>query len=314
MTDALREKLVDAGRVLVSEDQGDYVAGHATVRLPGRDGRLLTKPAGIGLEAAAASLRTVRRPQLARIVDQRRADRRPAARRSPHGWSARSPPPLRGRQIAPCRPSRPRHAPTDRGRAAGRGSAPARRQSPRPARCGRRRSAVPPTPPDTSPSSQPRGSLPGAKNANCSAAIRSASGSARLALLRIASRTCGGLGPCRYSRQRERRRVRGPDGRSPACAPPGCRRHARPRKPGLVLVLDDGGHIGRIIVQIDPVSAGHGFGRCRAAAAAAPDSRLPRAAPQSHRNRRRRGRAKEAEQWRARFPAPGPRCARYCAR
>ena len=30
MTDALREKLVDAGRVLVSEDQGDYVAGHVT--------------------------------------------------------------------------------------------------------------------------------------------------------------------------------------------------------------------------------------------------------------------------------------------
>ena len=40
MTDALREKLVQAGRVLVSEDQGDYVAGH----------RFLMKPAGIGLE------------------------------------------------------------------------------------------------------------------------------------------------------------------------------------------------------------------------------------------------------------------------
>jgi len=34
MTDALREKLIDAGRVLVGEDQGDYVAGHVTVRLP----------------------------------------------------------------------------------------------------------------------------------------------------------------------------------------------------------------------------------------------------------------------------------------
>jgi len=50
MTDALREKLVDAGRVLVSEDQGDYVAGHVTLRLPGGDGRFLMKPAGIGLE------------------------------------------------------------------------------------------------------------------------------------------------------------------------------------------------------------------------------------------------------------------------
>ncbi len=48
--DALREKLVDAGRVLVSEDQGDYVAGHVTARLPGGDGRFLMKPAGIGLE------------------------------------------------------------------------------------------------------------------------------------------------------------------------------------------------------------------------------------------------------------------------
>src|SRR5213593_2022140 len=50
MTDTLREKLVDAGRVLVSEDQGDYVAGHVSVRLPGGDGRFLMKPAGIGLE------------------------------------------------------------------------------------------------------------------------------------------------------------------------------------------------------------------------------------------------------------------------
>jgi L-ribulose-5-phosphate 4-epimerase len=50
MSDGLRDKLVDAGRVLVSEDQGDYVAGHVTVRLPGEPGRFLMKPAGIGLE------------------------------------------------------------------------------------------------------------------------------------------------------------------------------------------------------------------------------------------------------------------------
>jgi L-ribulose-5-phosphate 4-epimerase len=50
MTDALREKLVAAGRVLVSEDQGDYVAGHVSVRLPGAERRFLMKPAGIGLE------------------------------------------------------------------------------------------------------------------------------------------------------------------------------------------------------------------------------------------------------------------------
>lgn len=50
MTDALREKLVQAGRVLVSEDQGDYVAGHITARLPDDPARFLMKPAGIGLE------------------------------------------------------------------------------------------------------------------------------------------------------------------------------------------------------------------------------------------------------------------------
>ena len=50
MTEALREKLVNAGRVLVSEDQGDYVAGHVTLRLPEDAGRFLMKPAGIGLE------------------------------------------------------------------------------------------------------------------------------------------------------------------------------------------------------------------------------------------------------------------------
>ena len=33
-----------------SEDQGDYVAGHVTARLPDGDGRFLMKPAGIGLE------------------------------------------------------------------------------------------------------------------------------------------------------------------------------------------------------------------------------------------------------------------------
>jgi ribulose-5-phosphate 4-epimerase/fuculose-1-phosphate aldolase len=50
MTEGLREKLVNAGRVLVSEDQGDYVAGHVTLRLPEDGGLFLMKPAGIGLE------------------------------------------------------------------------------------------------------------------------------------------------------------------------------------------------------------------------------------------------------------------------
>jgi len=45
-----REKLVQAGRILASEGQGDYVAGHITMRLPDDPGRFLMKPAGIGLE------------------------------------------------------------------------------------------------------------------------------------------------------------------------------------------------------------------------------------------------------------------------
>src|SRR3984893_15197012 len=50
MTDQLRETLTNAGRVLVSEDQGDYVAGHITARLPKDNEHFLMKPAGIGLD------------------------------------------------------------------------------------------------------------------------------------------------------------------------------------------------------------------------------------------------------------------------
>jgi ribulose-5-phosphate 4-epimerase/fuculose-1-phosphate aldolase len=50
MIDALRDRLVEAGRVLTHEGQGDYVAGHVSVRIPDGSGRFLMKPAGIGLE------------------------------------------------------------------------------------------------------------------------------------------------------------------------------------------------------------------------------------------------------------------------
>src|SRR5579863_8108805 len=53
MTDALRETLTNAGRVLVSEGQGDYVAGHITVRLPSDPERFLMKPDGIGVGATS---------------------------------------------------------------------------------------------------------------------------------------------------------------------------------------------------------------------------------------------------------------------
>src|SRR5438046_7447380 len=45
MTEALRRKLTNAGRVLASQDQGDFVAGHVTARLPDDPGRFLMKPA-----------------------------------------------------------------------------------------------------------------------------------------------------------------------------------------------------------------------------------------------------------------------------
>src|SRR5437660_6111156 len=50
MTEALRRKLTNAGRILTSQDQGDFVAGHVTVRLPDDPHRFLMKPATIGLD------------------------------------------------------------------------------------------------------------------------------------------------------------------------------------------------------------------------------------------------------------------------
>jgi L-fuculose-phosphate aldolase len=50
MTDALREKLINAGRVLVDEGQGDYVWGHISARLPDGSGNFLMKGGTIGLE------------------------------------------------------------------------------------------------------------------------------------------------------------------------------------------------------------------------------------------------------------------------
>jgi L-fuculose-phosphate aldolase len=48
--DKLKKLLADAGRVLAHEDQGDYVGGHVSLRLPDNPGLFLMKPAGIGLE------------------------------------------------------------------------------------------------------------------------------------------------------------------------------------------------------------------------------------------------------------------------
>jgi L-ribulose-5-phosphate 4-epimerase len=50
MTAKLREKLINAGRVLVDEGQGDYVWGHISARLSDNPNRFLMKPGCIGVE------------------------------------------------------------------------------------------------------------------------------------------------------------------------------------------------------------------------------------------------------------------------
>jgi len=50
MSDKLRAKLINGGRVLVDEGQGDYVWGHISARLPGEPNKFLMKPGCIGIE------------------------------------------------------------------------------------------------------------------------------------------------------------------------------------------------------------------------------------------------------------------------
>ena len=56
---AAYKKMKDV-RVLVSEDQGDYVAGHVSARLPGDEGRFLMKPAGISAEGGDLRMKSKR--------------------------------------------------------------------------------------------------------------------------------------------------------------------------------------------------------------------------------------------------------------
>ena len=46
----LKESLINAGRILASEDQGDFIFGHVTARLPENDSHFLMKPHNFGLE------------------------------------------------------------------------------------------------------------------------------------------------------------------------------------------------------------------------------------------------------------------------
>jgi L-fuculose-phosphate aldolase len=48
--DALKDSLINAGRILASEGQGDLIFGHVTARLPGDDEHFLMKPHNFGLE------------------------------------------------------------------------------------------------------------------------------------------------------------------------------------------------------------------------------------------------------------------------
>ena len=48
--DGLKESLINAGRILASEGQGDFIFGHVTARLPDDDTHFLMKPHDFGLE------------------------------------------------------------------------------------------------------------------------------------------------------------------------------------------------------------------------------------------------------------------------
>lgn len=48
--DALKETIINAGRILVEEDQGDFIFGHVTARVPDDPAHFLMKPHTIGLE------------------------------------------------------------------------------------------------------------------------------------------------------------------------------------------------------------------------------------------------------------------------
>jgi L-ribulose-5-phosphate 4-epimerase len=48
--EALKEAMVNAGRILVEEDQGDFIWGHVSARIPGQSDPFLMKPHTIGLE------------------------------------------------------------------------------------------------------------------------------------------------------------------------------------------------------------------------------------------------------------------------
>lgn len=48
--ESLKEGLINAGRILAQEDQGDFIFGHVAARLPGDPSLFLMKPHTIGLE------------------------------------------------------------------------------------------------------------------------------------------------------------------------------------------------------------------------------------------------------------------------
>lgn len=52
--DTLKQSLIDAGQILAREEQGDFIFGHVTARVPGDDEHFLMKPHQIGLEEITA--------------------------------------------------------------------------------------------------------------------------------------------------------------------------------------------------------------------------------------------------------------------
>ena len=72
MYEDLKEKLVNGGRALALEGQGDYVAGHITVRLPDDPGKFLMMSAGIGVSMMPGASALTRMPRGASDLDNDR--------------------------------------------------------------------------------------------------------------------------------------------------------------------------------------------------------------------------------------------------
>ncbi len=60
--DEIKQKLILAGKVLVSEGQDDFTRGHISVRLPDDPSRFFMKPHSVGLDEVTMAKHPHHRP------------------------------------------------------------------------------------------------------------------------------------------------------------------------------------------------------------------------------------------------------------